>query len=111
MGIFSNWGGSQDNQQNYDQVYNQPHEGKFSHEALAGAASFFAMREYEKHEEANGKPPNHQFAKEMLAGIAAGEVDKLCETKGMDYIDREKAKRHAQEQANQMYDQTYGQQY
>ena len=37
-----------------------------------GAASFFAMREYEKHEAANGQPPNHQFAKEVriLTGIA-----------------------------------------
>ncbi len=32
---------------------------------LQGAASFFAMREYEKHQAANGQPPNHQFAKEV----------------------------------------------
>lgn len=33
------------------------------------------------------------------------QVDKLVETKGMDYMDREKAKRHARQQAEQMYDQ------
>lgn len=57
----------------------------------------------------SGKPVNHQFAKELLAGFAGAEVDKLCETKGMDYVDREKAKRHARENAENMYDQHYGQ--
>ena len=36
------------------------------------------------------------------------QVDKLVETKGLDYMDREKAKRHAKQQAEQMYDQQYG---
>ena len=35
------------------------------------------------------------------------QVDKLVETKGLDYMDREKAKRHARQQAEQMYDQQY----
>lgn len=39
-----------------------------------GAAAFFAMREYEKHQSENGQPPSHQFAKEMMAGIAGAEV-------------------------------------
>ena len=29
-----------------------------------------------------GKPVSHAFAKELLAGFAGGEVDKLAETKG-----------------------------
>lgn len=33
------------------------------------------------------------------------QVDKLAETKGMDYLDREKAKRHAKQQAENLYDQ------
>jgi len=32
------------------------------------------MREYEKHQAANGNPPSHAFAKELMAGIAAAEV-------------------------------------
>ena len=36
------------------------------------------------------------------------QVDKLVETKGLDYVDREKAKRHAKQQAEQIYDQQYG---
>lgn len=55
-----------------------------------------------------GKPVSHQFAKEMLAGIAGGEVDKLAETKGMDAVDREEAKRKAKDNVENMYDQQYG---
>jgi len=54
-----------------------------------------------------GKPVSHQFAKELLVGIAGAEVDKLIETKGLDYIDREKAKRHAKENAEHLYDEHY----
>lgn len=52
---------------------------------------------------------NHQFAKELLAGFAGAEVDKIAETKGEDYFDREKAKHEAKRQAEQMYDDHYGQ--
>jgi hypothetical protein len=54
-----------------------------------------------------GKPISHQFAKELLVGFAGAEVDKLAETKGMDFIDREKAKHQAKEQAEHLYDQHY----
>jgi hypothetical protein len=43
------------------------------HVLIIGAAAFAAMRAYEKHQK-EGKPPNHQLAKEMLAGLAGGEV-------------------------------------
>jgi hypothetical protein len=56
-----------------------------------------------------GKAVSHGFAKELLAGFAGGEVDRLAETKGADFIDREKAKRQARENAEQLYDQHYGQ--
>ncbi len=51
---------------------------------------------------------SHGFAKELIAGIAGAEVDKLFETKGLDAIDREKAKHHAKKQAEELYDQHYG---
>jgi hypothetical protein len=54
-----------------------------------------------------GKPVSHQFAKELLVGFAGAEVDKLAETKGMDFIDREKAKYHAKQQVEGMYDEHY----
>lgn len=52
---------------------------------------------------------SHSFAKELIAGIAGAEVDKLVETKGLDSIDREKAKHHAKRQAEDMYNRQYGQ--
>lgn len=40
------------------QVYSgQEHEAKFSHELLAGAASFEAMKLFEDHHRKEGKPP------------------------------------------------------
>lgn len=54
-----------------------------------------------------GKPVSHAFAKELLVGLAGAEIDKLAETKGEDFIDREKAKRHAKEQVENMYDDHY----
>ena len=57
-----------------------------------------------------GKAVNHGFAKELLAGFAAAEVDKLIETKGLDYIDSEKAKHQAKKQAEHLYDQQYASQ-
>jgi hypothetical protein len=54
-----------------------------------------------------GKPISHQFAKELLVGFAGAEVDKLAETKGADWVDREKAKRAAKENVENMYDQHY----
>jgi hypothetical protein len=87
-----------------------------------------AVLQYEQHEEKEGKPENHKFAKELLAGFVGAETDKLFETKGLDYLDRwvslpfvpteiiltslhyhyrEKVKHHAQQEAYQQYDQRY----
>ncbi|KDN50863.1 hypothetical protein K437DRAFT_221834, partial [Tilletiaria anomala UBC 951] len=93
----------------HNQVYGgETHESKFSHELIGGAAGFEAMKAYEDHERREGKPVNHALAKELLAGFAAAEVDKLFETKGLDFLDREKAKYHARQEAEQAYDQQYG---
>ncbi|KAL2067601.1 hypothetical protein VTL71DRAFT_2026 [Oculimacula yallundae] len=54
-----------------------------------------------------GKPVSHAFAKELLVGLAGAEIDKLIESKGLDYIDRQKAKRHARDNVENMYDQHY----
>lgn len=51
---------------------------------------------------------SHGFAKELIAGIAGAEVDKLFETKGLTALDREEAKRHASRRAEEMYDAQYG---
>jgi hypothetical protein len=56
-----------------------------------------------------GKTVNHAFAKELLMGFAGAEVDKLAETKGMNEYDRIEARRHAERNAQNMYDDHYGQ--
>lgn len=103
-----------DSQQAHDQVYNQDggydnpdNQAKFSHELVAGAASFEGFKLFEDHQRKEGKPVSHQFAKELLAGFVGGEVDKLAETKGMDAYDRERAHHQAKENARGMYDQHY----
>lgn len=96
-------------EESHESVYGgKEHESKFSHELVAGAASFEAMKLFEDRQRKEGKPVSHKFAKEMLAGIAGGEVDKLFESKGLNFLDREKAKHQAQEQVMQGYDSHYG---
>lgn len=98
MGLFDFLTG--DNASVRDAVYNMDpnnpeHKAKLSHELIGGAAGFEAMKAYEAHCARNGKPASHALAKELLAGFAAAEVDKLFETKGLDAWDRETAKRAA----------------
>lgn len=100
--------GFDDYQDSHAAVYGDQHEGKFSHELVAGGASFAAFKVFEDRQRRSGQPVSHAFAKEMLAGIAGGEIDKLFETKGLDYLDREESKRQAQQYVEQAYEQHYG---
>ncbi|PYH49372.1 DUF3759 domain-containing protein, partial [Aspergillus saccharolyticus JOP 1030-1] len=82
--------------QNFDG--SEEHKASLSHELIAGAASFEAMKAYERHCEANGQPQSHAQAKELLAGFAGAFIDREFESKGLDFLDREKAKRQAERQ-------------
>lgn len=66
------------------------------------------MHLFENRQRDEGQTVSHGFAKEMLAAFAGAEVDKLVETKGLDFIDSEKAKHHATQQAEHLYEQQYG---
>ncbi|KAG6916104.1 hypothetical protein DXG01_008431 [Tephrocybe rancida] len=79
------------------QVTNAPHKATLSHELIAAAASYEAAKAYEDHVAENGQPASHAKAKEIFAGFAGAFVDRIAETKGLDYIDKEKVKRHAHE--------------
>lgn len=98
-------------EENYQQVYEndrfEQNKSSFSHEIIAGGAAFAGFKAFEDHQRAEGKPVSHQFAKELLAGFAGAEIDKLAETKGEDWFDREKTKRQARQNAEQMYDEHY----
>ncbi|PWY90815.1 CipC-like antibiotic response protein, partial [Aspergillus heteromorphus CBS 117.55] len=102
------WGWDQSDDAHRD-VYGgeKKHESHFSHELLAGAASFEGMKLFEDHQRKQGKTVSHAFAKEVIAGLVGAEVDKLAETKGMDEIDKLKAHKHAKENAHRMYEEHY----
>jgi hypothetical protein len=107
MGLFDFFGSS-GAEDAHNQVYGgQTHHSTWTHELLAGAAAFEALKAYEDQQAKSGKPVNHAFAKELVAGFAAAEADKLFESKGLDFLDREKAKHHAKEQATKLYDEKY----
>ncbi|KAG8700770.1 hypothetical protein FRC08_004460 [Ceratobasidium sp. 394] len=98
---MSSWfGDNSDQAQAHDIVTNRPHEASWTHELIAGAASYQAAKAYEEHVARNGKPDSHSKAKEFLAGAIGAFVDREVETRGLDYIDREKAKHHARQQAD-----------
>ncbi|OCK76387.1 hypothetical protein K432DRAFT_385480 [Lepidopterella palustris CBS 459.81] len=100
------WGESQDA---YNQVYNGDDQNTASlgHEILAGGAAFAGFKAFEDHQRKEGKPVSHAFAKELVAGFAAAEVDKLAETKGEDFFDRERTKHQAKKHAENLYEEHY----
>ncbi|KAG6332465.1 hypothetical protein ID866_6621 [Astraeus odoratus] len=86
---------NEEHYQAYQTVQNvQPHEheAKLSHELIASAAAYEAAKAYEDHKARNGEPDDHAKAKEILAAGAGFFIDRLVETKGLDFIDKQKAK-------------------
>ncbi len=67
-----------------------------------------AMKAYEDHCRESGETVSHGKMKELLAAFAAAEVDKLVETKGLDFLDREKLKHLASHQAHALANEKYG---
>jgi hypothetical protein len=104
MGFFDFLGA----QDAHAQVYGggMPHH-EMTHELLAGAAGFEAMRMFEKHREAEGVPEHHELAKELLAGFVTAEVEKHIERGVYGHLDRERAQQVAQGQADYLYQQQY----
>ncbi|MCJ1353634.1 MAG: hypothetical protein MMC33_003621 [Icmadophila ericetorum] len=103
------WFGEDSPQANASQQYQDAdpnNQASFTHELIAGAASYEAAKAYENHCAANGDPGSHDEAKEIAAGFAGAFVDREAETRGMDWIDRERAKRMASDQCNQAIDQS-----
>src|SRR5580698_11224422 len=99
MGLFDMLGA----RQAYGQVYDggMPH-GDVTHELLAGAAGFEAMRMYEHHREREGIVEHHELGKELVAGFAAAEVDKHFEQERYRNIERDQAREQAQQQAQDL---------
>ncbi|KAJ3736327.1 hypothetical protein DFJ43DRAFT_1129493 [Lentinula guzmanii] len=100
MGFFSD---DSEQAQAWDQVNNAPHKAELSHELLAAAASYEAAKAYEKHVADNGEPDSHATRNELLATFAGGFIDRIVETKGLDFIDKEKAQYHAKKQLESQF--------
>ena len=106
MGFFD-WGGAQGA---YDQVYDdQRPRHEITHELLAGAAGFEAVPMYEHHREDEGITEHHQLGKELLGAFAGAEIDKHFENGYYDHLDQEQARDAAQQQADYLWQQQYGQ--
>jgi Protein of unknown function (DUF3759) len=94
----------------YDLVYGGRHHNhhEMTHELLAGAAGFEAMRLYEHHLEREGLSPHHELAKELLAAFVAAEVEKHFERGRYGHLNRHEAHRLAREQAEHLWREQYG---
>jgi hypothetical protein len=57
-----------------------------------------------------GQPGSHDEAKEIAAGFAGAFIDREVESRGMNWVDREEAKRHSKRQTDEAVDQNYGNQ-
>jgi len=94
------WHGDHEEHRNtYEQYSSEPekHKAKLSHELIAGAAAYEAAKAYQDHQAKNGKPASHEQAKSIAAGLVGAFIDKEFESKGLDFLDKEKAKRQARE--------------
>jgi len=96
MGLFHT---ESDEANAHQEVENAPHKSEISHQLLAAAASYEAAKAYEKHCEDNGKPDSHAKAKELIAAFSGAFVDRIIETKGLDFIDKHKAHKDATKNA------------
>ncbi|KAE8366242.1 hypothetical protein BDV27DRAFT_156101 [Aspergillus caelatus] len=94
MGWFSD---DSDQAVAYDEYNNleEHHEASLTHELLGGAIAFEAAKAYEDHCAKNGEPDSHAMAKEILAAITGAILDREIETRGLDWIDRERAQAEA----------------
>ncbi|KDQ14865.1 hypothetical protein BOTBODRAFT_55064 [Botryobasidium botryosum FD-172 SS1] len=106
MGIMDFFHKGSNPAQAYDQYQSTEHKSSLSHEAIAAAAAFEGAKAYEKHVAKNGKPQSHDEAKAIFAAGAAAFIDREAETKGLDFIDKEKTKREATNHfSNDVYNQ------
>ncbi|KAG8986055.1 hypothetical protein FRB93_005531 [Tulasnella sp. JGI-2019a] len=55
-----------------------------------------AARVYQHHQARNGEKPHHRHAKQLFSGAIGVYIDRIVETKGLDALDKKKAKREAQ---------------
>ncbi|KAI9226790.1 MAG: hypothetical protein DHS80DRAFT_32408 [Piptocephalis tieghemiana] len=96
----------------HKQVYEEEKTGERkahkSHELIAAAAGYEAVKAYQKHREEKGLSHNHSTIKQIVGGLAMAEAVKLLETRGHSSSEeKQKAAAAAAAQAEAMVDQKY----
>lgn len=66
-----------------------------------------AVKAYNEHCEKEGKPADHAKAKQILGGLAGAALTRLIETKGLDYVDKIKAQKQAEEHSDAYITETH----
>ncbi len=95
------WGHKQHHGDAHQQVYGgQVEHASLTHELLAAAVAFEAMRTYEQHQRERGEEVKHGLAKELLAAFVGAEMDKWFESGRLGHLGRNEAARLATEGAH-----------
>ncbi|KAJ3568514.1 hypothetical protein NP233_g5659 [Leucocoprinus birnbaumii] len=95
MGWFSDDSNQAQSYNDYQGLQPHEHKASITHELLGGAVAYEAAKAYEDHRARNGTPDSHAKAKEIMAGIVGGLVDREFEDKGLNWLEKEEVKRHA----------------
>ncbi|KAI7877845.1 ricin B-like lectin [Lichtheimia hyalospora FSU 10163] len=92
------------------QVYQEQPEKKahLSHQLIAGAAAFEAVKAYRRHQEAKGEEVSHGFIKQSVAALAASQIVKFAEEHDWSSKDKEEATRQAQAAAEHYSTREFG---
>ncbi|CZR45128.1 uncharacterized protein FPRO_15697 [Fusarium proliferatum ET1] len=108
MGWFDNDSLVEEQFNDYNKHSKNPeHHAKLSHEIIGGAAAYEAAKAYEDHVAKNGKPDSHAKAKEFIVGAVGVFVEREFETRGLDFFDKEEAKRRGEDRAKTELEQQY----
>ncbi|KAI8372897.1 ricin B lectin domain-containing protein [Radiomyces spectabilis] len=89
------------------EVY-QERKAHLSHQLIAGAAAYEAVKAYRRRQEAQGKPVSYGFAKQAVAAFAAAEVVKFAETHNWSHSQKEAAQRSAEQAADHYASREFG---
>ena len=103
------WGHKEQHEDAHQQVYGEQVEhASLTHELLAAAVAFEAMRKYEQHQRERGEEVSHPLAKELLAGFVGAELDRWFESGRLGHLDRDEAARLATEGPHGLYGRLLG---
>ncbi|KAH0826184.1 hypothetical protein J3R83DRAFT_5616 [Lanmaoa asiatica] len=77
-------------------THHHEHKPKLSHELIAGAVAYEAMKVHHHHQEQAGHHVSHAKTKEIMAGVGGALADRIIEPRVLDALDRSKAKHNGE---------------